>query len=87
MTKLIEVDCPICRCRLWIDTDNGHVVQHKKPARKETADFTELLVREKEKKAQADLRFSQARELEKAKKEKAARLFEEQLKKDPEEES
>jgi len=84
MAKLIEVDCPLCRSKLWIDMETQQVVQHKKVDRRDPADFADLLVKEKEKKEKADLRFTQARELEKAKKEKAARIFEAQLKKDTE---
>jgi hypothetical protein len=87
MAKLIEVDCPVCRSRLWVDLETRQVVQHQKAERREPADLAALLEKEKEKKEQADLRFSQARELEKAKKEKAAQLFEAQLKKDPGKES
>lgn len=87
MAQLIEVDCPFCKSRLWIDLETHQVVQHQKATRKDPADLADLLEKEREKKEKADLRFSQARELEKAKKEKAARLFEEQLKRDPGKES
>ncbi|HDP95041.1 MAG TPA: hypothetical protein ENN40_06745 [Candidatus Aminicenantes bacterium] len=87
MAQLIEVDCPFCKSRLWIDLETHQVVQHQKAVRKDPADLADLLEKERERKQKADLRFSQARELEKAKKEKAARLFEEQLKRDPGKES
>ncbi len=80
MPKLIEVDCPQCRSKLWVDIESRQVVQHKKATRRETADFSDLLQKEKEKKEKADQRFAQARELEQAKKEKAKRLFEQQIK-------
>jgi len=80
MPKLIEVDCPQCRSRLWIDIETHQVIQHKKATRREPADFSDLLQKEKEKKEKTDQRFAQARELERAKKEKAKRLFEQQIK-------
>lgn len=80
MPKLIEVDCPQCRSRLWVDIESCQVVQHKKATRREPVDFSDLLQKEKEKKEKADQRFAQARELEQAKKEKAKKLFEQQIK-------
>ena len=75
MSKLIEVECPICHSNLWIDINNQNIIQHEKTKKKNFESFDELLLKEKEKKEKADERFLIAEELEKAKKKKAEDLF------------
>lgn len=75
MSKIIEVECPICHSNLWIDADNQNIIQHEKTKKKNFESFDELLLKEKEKKEKADERFLIAEELEKAKKKKAEDLF------------
>jgi uncharacterized protein YbaR (Trm112 family) len=76
---MIEVECPVCHGKLWVDTEKKCVVQHKRSEKKQHSSFEELLGKEKEKREAADERFLQARSLEQAKK-KAAELFDQTIK-------
>jgi len=80
MSKIIEVECPICHSNLWIDVDNQNIIQHEKTKKKNFRSFDELLLNEKEKKEKADEKFLTAKELEKAKKKKAEDLFKKSIK-------
>ncbi len=74
MEKIIEVICPKCNSKLWIDVENKVVVQHKKSKRSKSS-FEDLLEREKKKKESTEETFQTASELEKAKKKKAEEIF------------
>ena len=78
--ELIEIECPVCHARLWVDAEKKNVVQHKRSEKKQLSSFEELLNKEKQKKEAVDERFSQARSLEQAKKKKAAEFFEQTIK-------
>ena len=47
MSKLIEVECPICHSNLWIDINNQNIIQHEKTKKKNFESFDELLLKEK----------------------------------------
>jgi len=90
MSELVEVSCPCCHCTLWVDSATGQVIRSENPDRRTDASFDDLLKREKDKKEQADRRFSMARELEQEKKRRAAALFQQGLReehKDPDDPS
>jgi hypothetical protein len=80
MNTLIEVECPHCHARLWVDTEAQEVVKHEKSEKKTHSSFEDLLSREKQKKEKVEERFSQAKSLEAAKKKKAEELFSQSLK-------
>ncbi|MCX6557493.1 MAG: hypothetical protein NTW95_08725 [Candidatus Aminicenantes bacterium] len=80
MEKMIEVECPVCHAKLWVDAEKKNVVQHKRSEKKQLSSFEELLNKEKQKKEAVDERFSQARSLEQAKKKKAAEFFDQTIK-------
>ena len=75
MADLIEIECPDCHSKLWVDAEQKIVVQHKKNKKKNFASFDDLLVKEKEKKEKAEERFLMAKDLEQAKKKKAEEIF------------
>jgi hypothetical protein len=77
---MIEVECPVCHAKLWVDAEKNNVVQHKRSEKKQLSSFEELLTKEKQKKEAVDERFSQARSLEQAKKKKAAEFFDQTIK-------
>jgi len=77
---MIEVECPVCHAKLWVDAEKKNVVQHKRSEKKQLSSFEELLDKEKQKKEAVDERFSQARSLEQAKKKKAAEFFDQTIK-------
>ncbi len=80
MEKIIEITCPKCNSRLWVDVEEKKVVQHKK-GEKKLSSFEALLEKEKIKKEKTEETFMSARELEKAKKKKAEELFNKSFKK------
>jgi hypothetical protein len=80
MSKIIEIECPICHSNLWIDVNSKNIIQHKKTKKKNFESFDELLLKEKEKKEKAGERFLMAKELEKEKKKKAEELFNKSIK-------
>ncbi|MCX6553633.1 MAG: hypothetical protein NTZ12_01250 [Candidatus Aminicenantes bacterium] len=80
MDNMIEVECPVCHAKLWVDAEKKNVVQHKRSEKKQLSSFEELLNKEKQKKEAVDERFSQARSLEQAKKKKAAEFFDQTIK-------
>jgi vacuolar-type H+-ATPase subunit I/STV1 len=80
MENLIEVQCPACHASLWVDIDARQVVQHKRSAKKAHSSFEDLLSKEKQKKEAVEERFTQAKSLEQAKKQKAAEFFEQTIK-------
>ena len=77
---MIEVECPVCHAKLWVDAEKKNVVQHKRSEKKQLSSFEELLNKEKQKKEAVDERFSQAQSLEQAKKKKAAEFFDQTIK-------
>ena len=79
MGNIIEIECPECHSKLWIDVDKKAVIQHEKSKKKNFKSFDSLLQKEKDKKEKVDERFQMASELEKKKKEKAQELFEKSL--------
>ncbi len=80
MGKIVESHCPNCHCQLWVETETGQVLSHKKSEKKNTHSFDDLLKIEKEKKENAEERFLAAKNLEEEKRRKAAALFEKSLK-------
>ncbi len=83
MDTLIEVECPHCHSRLWVDIETHEVVKHDKSDRKVHSSFEDLLSREKQKKEKVEERFCQARSLQEAKKKKAEELFQKSMKDKP----
>lgn len=76
----IEIHCPVCHASLWVDAETRQVIQHKRSEKKVHSSFEDLLSKEKHKKEAVDERFSQAKSLEQAKKQKAAEFFEQTIK-------
>ena len=79
MAELIEVECPVCHCTLWVDVEKKVVVQHEKTKKKTFTSFDDLLLKEKEKKEKTEERFLSAKDLEQAKKKKAEEIFKKSL--------
>ncbi len=77
---MIEVECPVCHAKLWVDAERKNVAQHKRSEKKQISSFEDLLTKEKQKKEAVDERFSQAQSLEQAKKKKAAEFFDQTIK-------
>lgn len=71
---LFSVTCPCCHTRLWIDPDSKTVIKTEKPPRKKSS-LDDLLVKEKQKKEEADQRFVSTAELARRKKEEARDKF------------
>lgn len=86
MGKMIEVNCPGCNAKLWIDAETGDVVQHKHEGNKAKSSIEDMLLKEKLKKENVDRRFMQAKNLEEEKKKKAEALFNSKLFNDENEE-
>lgn len=79
MSNIIEIECPGCHGKLWVDVDKKAVIDHKKQKKKKTASLDDLLVKEKEKKEKSDERFSMAKNLNEAKRKKAEEIFNKSL--------
>jgi len=79
MSAIVEVECPHCHAKLWVDAERQAVVQHKRSEKKVHSSFEELLQKEKAKKEKVDERFVQAKELKEAKKQKAEEIFKRSL--------
>ncbi len=84
MEDIFEIDCPVCRCRLWVDSGDKRVIDHKRSEKRVNSSLEELLLKEKEKKEKVEERFKKAGELEKAKKKQAEELFFQSMKENPE---
>jgi uncharacterized Zn finger protein (UPF0148 family) len=69
------IDCPCCGTGLWIDAKTHAVMKTEKRHRPKSS-FDDLLMKEKKKKEEADVRFLSSAELEKEKKREAKKKFE-----------
>ncbi|MGB9893316.1 MAG: hypothetical protein ACPLRA_02805 [Candidatus Saccharicenans sp.] len=76
--KVIELICPYCGARLWVDTELKEIIQSEKGARKK-ASFDELLLKEKKKAEKIDQKFESTVELRQKKLEQAKQAFEKAL--------
>ncbi|HHF42917.1 MAG: hypothetical protein DRI99_04115 [Candidatus Aminicenantes bacterium] len=77
--KLISVNCPICHSILWIDPVLGEVIKVEKGKRPKSS-LDDLLLKEKEKKEKADLRFEATAKMAREKRRKIEEEFEKFLK-------
>jgi uncharacterized protein YbaR (Trm112 family) len=72
--RLLEIICPCCRSRLWIDVQNREVIRSERPG-KQKASLDELLLKEKQKKEGADGKFLSTAELARRRKAEAQDKF------------
>jgi len=75
MEELFELECPACRCRIWVDSRDKTVVEYKRSEKMTHSSLEDLLLKEKEKKEKVEERFKKADELQKAKKRQAEEIF------------
>jgi len=76
--KVIEILCPYCGARLWVDTELKEIIQSEKGVKKK-ASFDELLLKEKKKAEEIGQKFESTVELRRKKLEKAKEAFEKAL--------
>ncbi len=62
--RRMEVECPMCRGILVIDSDSGKVLEHRE-CRKERQSLEDFLGKEKNRAAELDKKFEEAKEREK----------------------
>lgn len=72
---VFQVKCPGCDLVLWIDPQTREVIKFERP-KKKRGSLDDLLMKEKKKKEEADLRFTSTAELAKKKKQVAQEKFE-----------
>jgi hypothetical protein len=75
---VFKVECPNCRCALWIDPITQEVIKAEK-SKKEKGSLDELLLKEKKKKEEFERKFEATSELQKEKQRKAREIFERAL--------
>ncbi len=67
MTKIIKIECPVCKSILYIDVEKQVVVKHEKVKKKKDISLEELLEQQKKREGILDVKFKGAVELEKRK--------------------
>jgi len=76
--QVFQVQCPICRSSIWVDSATKEVMKFEKEKKKKGS-LDELLEKEKKRKGEFDQKFEATAELEKERWKKAQKKFEKVL--------
>lgn len=72
--KVVVLVCPVCHSQLWVDLKSVEIIKVEK-GKKPKSSLDDLLAKEKEKKAKADLRFEATAKMAQEKKKKLEKEF------------